>query len=140
VADHEGLMPDPGHLLSELDKRYGFPTAGLAVGSFAAFLLSLREGFHFTNRGMMVAATLFFLACALYSWHQRDQSGVSYFGEVETIAQRLWMFPWRSAFAALFFLLLASLFGFLALTGWVSPSPHRPGVVYLRTILARDRG
>src|SRR5713226_1051546 len=98
-------MPDPGHLLSELDKRYGLPTAGLAVGSFAAFLLSLREGFHFTNRGMMVAATLFFLACALYSWHQRDQSRVSYFGEVETIAQRLWMFPWRSAFAALFFLL-----------------------------------
>jgi hypothetical protein len=114
-------MPDLSATFSNLDKRYGLPTAGFAVASFAAFIVPLKGGFHLTNNTLMVSGMLFFIACALYYWHNRDQSSVSYVDEKESFAERLWQVPWRSLFASLGCLCVAALFGYLAWTGGLLP-------------------
>ncbi len=110
-------MSDLSNLFSKLDERYGLPTAGFAVAGFAAFFLALKTGFHLTNRTLMVSGVLFFVACGLYSWHNRDQCSVSYVDEHESFERRLRDRPWSSFLAALIFLSMAVLCGYLAWTG-----------------------
>jgi hypothetical protein len=114
-------MPDLSRLFSELDARYGLPTAGFSVVSLASFLFALKEdGFHCTNRSLMVAGSLFFIACGLYVWHQRDESSVSFTGEEESLSSRFWCLPWKSVFGATFCFLMAAIFAFVAWIGCLS--------------------
>ena len=108
-------MGELSTLFSKLDERYGLPTAGLAFASFVAFLLALKDGFHLTNRTLMVAGTLFSVSCAFYVWHGRDQSSVSYVGEKESFARwlrdRIWSF-----FTVFVCMAAASVFAYAAWT------------------------
>jgi hypothetical protein len=113
-------MPDLARLFSELDTRYGLPTAAFLVASVASFTFGLKDGFHFANRMLLASGFLFFIAFGLYVWHQRDGSSTQFTGEKERFISKFWNLPWKSAFGSLFCFIVATMFAFVAWEGGIA--------------------
>jgi ABC-type phosphate/phosphonate transport system permease subunit len=117
---------DASGALSKLLDRVSPPTAILWVAALAAFIIgALKAPPTLSNGWLVIGALLFFVACGLYCWRERNGPSIS---NVDDPPESLWKcitdLQWGYIIAAAISFLLAFVCGYLLWSGGTLPHLH----------------